>query len=91
MVCEAVKVKIEIIEERALRLGWHKDQLYKESPRYDEKGLIHMLSKDQFIEKVTEKAIHLIKFQGGHIVRTKFYNMRTSQPWIRKVKKKRSL
>lgn len=77
--------RINTIEAQALFLGWTWEQLWRQSNRYDHKGLASMIKPGQSISAVTLQYIQLESTSPtGKLEIQRFYNHETDQPWLKR-------
>lgn len=75
--------KVDAIRDKAIALGWSRDQLYKtDGIAYRDWGLMRFLSADEEIGEITPQYIEIRNKRSGNVLR--FYNQDAVQPWIRK-------
>jgi len=75
--------KVDAICDRALALGWTRDQLYRmDGVAYRDWGLVRFLDPDDEIGEITLQRIEIINRKSGRPLC--FYNHCVDQPWLRK-------
>ncbi len=76
--------QIRSIESKALGLGWTLDQLWRDSKRWNEKGLVCFLKPEHQIDTVTSQFIEVSWLTPQGVRRSsRYYNMRVDQPWLK--------